>query len=106
MPGDGKMPGTAAAGGWAETGHLANAGAEESGAHGFYSFGSQRLWRRHAGIDNSGVSGFFQFGLNDTRTTIAIDYFCLGLPDFGLLPTPPPSPLRATISCSPLNLPS
>ena len=103
MLGDGKMPGTAAAGGWAETGHLANAGAEENGAHGFYSFGSQRLWRRHAGIDNSGISGFFQFGINDSRTTIANEYFGLGLTGFGLIPRRPADSLGAGIAWSWLN---
>jgi porin len=89
--GSGTMPGGAAVGAWDQTGKLTGptAGIVQTGTHGIYTFGSQRLWNRHPGVDSSGVSGFFQFGINDSRTLIAHRYFGLGLTGFGLIPGRP-----------------
>ncbi len=95
--------GQVAAGGWAQTGELYGGGVEESGAEGFYTFGSQRLWRQHAGTDNSGVSGFFQFGINDSRTMIANEFFGAGFTGFDLVPGRPVDSFGSGLAWSWLN---
>jgi porin len=83
---DEKLIGKIAAGGWAQTGELyAPGGTSQNGSQGFYTFLSQRLWRRHVAVDNSGVSGFLQFGINDSRTMIFNQYFGMGFTEFGLI---------------------
>jgi porin len=98
-----QLPGLLALGGWAQTGKLSAAGVTEDGAQGFYTFGSQRLWRRRPGTDNSGISGFFQFGINDSRTLIAHTYFGFGFTGFGLVPGRPVDSLGAGLAWSWLN---
>ena len=97
------MPGLVAAGGWAETGRLHGGGESENGAEGFYTFGSQHLWREHPGVDNDGISGFFQFGINDSRTRIANDYFGMGFTGFGLIPRRPVDSIGTGVARSWLN---
>jgi len=83
---DEKLIGKIAAGGWAQTGELyAPGGTSQNGSQGFYTFLSQRLWRRRVAVDNSGVSGFLQFGINDSRTMIFNQYFGMGFTEFGLI---------------------
>jgi porin len=102
--GSGTMPGGIAAGGWRHTGRLTGpANNAETGASGFYMFGSQRLWNRHPGVDSSGVSGFFQFGVNDSRTLIAHRYFGIGATAFGLIPGRPADTIGAGLAWSWLN---
>ena len=101
--GEHKLVGEFGAGGWAQTGELYAPGAQQNGSEGFYTFGSQRLWRRHPGIDNSGVSGFLQFGINDSRTFLAKEYFGAGLTAFGLVPHRPVDSFGAGIGWSWLN---
>lgn len=98
-----KLIGVLGAGGWAQTGELYAPGAKQNGAAGFYTFGSQRLWRRHPGIDNSGISGFFQFGINDSRTMIANEYFGAGFTGFGLIPHRPVDSIGTGLAWSWLN---
>jgi porin len=98
-----QLPGLLALGGWAQTGTLSAHGVTEEGAQGFYTFGSQRLWRRHPGIDNSGVSGFFQFGINNARTLIAHEYVGLGFTGFGLVSGRPLDSIGIGLAWSWLN---
>jgi porin len=101
---DQKLIGQMAAGGWAQTGELtAPGGTRQDGSEGFYTFGSQRLWRRNAGVDNSGVSGFFQFGINDSRTMIANEFFGAGFTGFGLIPRRPVDSIGTGLAWSWLN---
>ncbi len=95
--------GIVAAGGWAQTGELYGPGVSQNGSEGFYTFGSQRLWRQHEGVDNSGVSGFFQFGINDSRTMIANEYFGAGFTGFGLIPNRPVDSIGTGLAWSWLN---
>jgi len=97
------MPGTLAVGGWGQTGELSAGGVTEDGAHGFYTFGSQRLWVRNPGIDNSGITGFFQFGINDSDTRPAHTYAGVGLTGFGLVPGRPKDSVGAGVAVSWLN---
>jgi porin len=101
--GENALPGMVAAGGWGETGRLHGGGENENGAEGFYTFGSQRLWREHPGVDNDGVSGFFQFGINDSRTRIANEYFGMGFTGFGLIPRRPVDSIGTGVAWSWLN---
>jgi porin len=101
--GEQKLIGIVAAGAWAQTGKLYGPGTSQNGSAGFYSFGSQRLWRRHAGVDNSGISGFFQFGINDSRTMIANEYFGVGFTGFGLVPHRPADSFGTGLAWSWLN---
>ena len=97
------MPGTLAVGGWGQTGELSAGGVTEDGAHGFYTFGSQRLWVRNPGIDNSGITGFFQFGINDSNTRPFNTYVGAGLTGFGLVPGRPKDSVGGGIAVSWLN---
>jgi porin len=102
--GSATMPGGAAVGAWDQTGKLTGpAGIAQTGTHGIYTFGSQRLWDRHPGLDSSGVSGFFQFGINDSRTLLAHRYFGLGLTGFGLIPGRPADTIGGGVAWSWLN---
>ncbi len=102
--GDQKLIGKLAAGGWAQTGELYGpGGTSQDGSEGFYTFGSQRLWRRNAGVDNSGVSGFFQFGINDSRTMIANEFFGVGFTGFGLIARRPVDSIGTGLAWSWLN---
>jgi porin len=101
--GEHKLIGEIAAGGWAQTGMLYGPGVSQEGSQGFYTFGSQRLWRRHTGKDNSGISGFLQFGINDSRTMIANEYFGIGLTGFDLIPHRPADSIGAGLAWSWLN---
>jgi porin len=98
-----KLIGQVAAGGWAQTGELYGPGTHQHGAEGFYTFGSQRLWRQHAGVDNSGVSGFFQFGVNNSRTMIANEFWGTGFTGFGLIPHRPLDSIGSGLAWSWLN---
>jgi porin len=101
---DEKLIGKIAAGGWAQTGELyAPDGTSQNGSQGFYTFLSQRLWRRHVGIDNSGVSGFLQFGINDSRTMIFNQYFGMGFTGFGLIPDRPVDSIGTGLAWTWLN---
>lgn len=97
------MPGTVAVGGWAQTGELTANNVTENGAHGFYTFGSQRLWVRNPGVDASGITGFFQFGINDSETLPVNEYLGVGLTGFGLIPRRPKDSVGAGIGVSWLN---
>jgi porin len=102
--GDQKLIGKIAAGGWAQTGELYGPGkTSQDGSEGFYTFLSQRLWRRHAAVDNSGVSGFLQFGINDSRTIIFNEYFGTGFTGFGLIPHRPVDSIGTGLAWSWLN---
>ena len=101
--GEHKLIGTLAAGGWGQTGELYGPGVTQNGSEGFYTFGSQRLWRRREGIDNTGVSGFFQFGINDSRTMIANEYAGAGFTGFGLIPHRPVDSIGTGLAWSWLN---
>jgi porin len=101
---DEKLIGKIAAGGWAQTGELYAPGdTSQNGSQGFYTFLSQRLWRRHVGIDNSGVSGFLQFGINDSRTMIFNQYFGMGFTGFGLIPHRPVDSIGTGLAWTWLN---
>jgi porin len=101
---DEKLIGKIAAGGWAQTGELyAPGGTSQNGSQGFYTFLSQRLWRRRVGIDNSGVSGFLQFGINDSRTMIFNQYFGMGFTGFGLIPHRPVDSIGTGLAWTWLN---
>ena len=97
------MPGTLAVGGWAQTGRLTANNVTETGAHGFYTFGSQRLWVRNPGVDSSGITGFFQFGVNDSDTLPVNEYLGVGLTGFGLIPGRPKDSVGAGVAVSWLN---
>ena len=101
--GEHKLIGEIGAGGWAQTGELYGPRTSQNGSEGFYTFGSQRLWRRHEGVDNSGVSGFFQFGINDSRTMIANEYWGAGFTGFGLVPNRPVDSIGTGLAWSWLN---
>jgi len=101
--GEHKLIGKIATGGWAQTGELYAPGTRQDGAAGFYTFGSQRLWRQHEGVDNSGISGFFQFGINDSRTMIANEYFGAGFTGFGLIPHRPVDSIGTGLAWTWLN---
>ena len=101
--GEHKLIGIIGAGGWAQTGELYGPGTSQNGSEGFYTFGSQRLWRRHEGIDNSGISAFFQFGINDSRTMIGNEYFGAGFTGFGLIPHRPVDSIGTGLAWSWLN---
>ncbi len=97
------MPGTLAVGGWAQTGELTSNKVTENGAHGFYTFGSQRLWVRNPGVDSSGITAFFQFGINDSETLPVNEYVGVGLTGFGLVPRRPKDSVGAGVAVSWLN---
>jgi porin len=97
------MPGTLAVGGWAQTGRLTANNVTETGAHGFYTFGSQRLWVRNPGVDSSGITGFFQFGVNDSDTLPVNEYLGVGFTGFGLVPGRPKDSVGAGVAVSWLN---
>lgn len=101
--GEERKPGGLAAGVWAQTGHLSAGGEEEDGAHGFYVFGSQRLWFQRPGVDASGVTGFFQVGVNDAETPLANVFAGVGLTAFGLVPGRPMDSFGAGFAWSNLN---
>jgi porin len=102
--GNQELIGKLAAGGWAQTGQLYGPEkTSQDGSEGFYTFLSQRLWRRHAAVDNSGVSGFLQFGINDSRTMIANEYFGAGFTGFGLIPHRPVDSIGTGLAWSWLN---
>lgn len=102
-----KLPGSIGLGGWGQTGQLTagsgNQAIHQNGTEGFYAFGSQRLWLRHAGVDNSGVTSFFQFGINDSTTMLASKYFGLGLTALGLAPHRPSDSIGVGSAWSWLN---
>jgi porin len=101
---DEKLIGKIAAGGWAQTGELyAPGGTSQNGSQGFYTFLSQRLWRRRVAVDNSGVSGFLQFGINDSRTMIFNQYFGMGFTGFGLIPHRPVDSIGTGLAWTWLN---
>jgi porin len=101
---DEKLIGKIAAGGWAQTGELyAPGGTSQNGSQGFYTFLSQRLWRRRVAVDNSGVSGFLQFGINDSRTMIFNQYFGMGFTGFGLIPDRPVDSIGTGLAWTWLN---
>jgi porin len=101
---DEKLIGKIAAGGWAQTGELyAPDGTSQNGSQGFYTFLSQRLWRRRVAVDNSGVSGFLQFGINDSRTMIFNQYFGMGFTGFGLIPDRPVDSIGTGLAWTWLN---
>jgi porin len=101
--GEQKLIGVIAGGGWAQTGELYGPGTSQKGSAGFYTFGSQRLWRIHPGVDNSGISGFFQFGINDSRTTLANEFFGAGFTGFGLIPERPADSIGTGLAWTWLN---
>jgi porin len=102
--GEQKLIGKVAAGGWAQTGKLYGPeNTTQNSAEGFYTFLSQRLWRRHAAVDNSGVSGFLQFGINDSRTMQFNQFFGAGLTGFGLIPRRPIDSIGTGLAWSWLN---
>jgi porin len=101
--GSDNLPGSFGVGLWNQTGHLRSGDVSESGAIGFYLFGSQRIWFRHPGKDNSGISGFFQFGANDSETLPMNEYFGSGLTAFGLVPGRPEDSAGIGMACSWLN---
>jgi porin len=101
--GEHKLIGEVGAGGWAQTGELYAPGTRQNGAAGFYTFGSQRLWRQREGVDNSGVSGFLQFGINDSRTMLVNEYFGAGFTGFGLVPHRPVDSIGTGLAWSWLN---
>ncbi len=91
LSGKDQKPGTIAFGGWYQTGRLETTTMtentiSESGAAGFYLFGSQRLWYKNPGVDISGISAFYQFGINDSDILIMHKYLGAGLTAFGLVP--------------------
>jgi len=100
---DRELIGQVAAGGWAQTGELYGPQTHQEGTEGLYTFGSQRLWRRHPGVDNSGISGFFQFGINDSRTMIANAFWGTGFTGFGLIPHRPVDSAGTGLAWSWLN---
>ena len=93
---------TLAVGGWAQTGQLSANNVTENAAHGFYTFGSQRLWVRNPGVDSSGITGFFQF-VNDSDTLPVNEYLGVGFTGFGLVPRRPKDSLGAGVAVSWLN---
>ena len=105
--GSNKFPGSAAIGGWDQTGTLSlistPAAISQSGTQGFYTFGSQRLWNLSADPAAGSVSGFFQFGTNDLRTMLAQKYFGIGLTGFNLIPGRPADSIGGGLAWSWLN---
>ena len=105
--GSNKFPGSAAIGGWDQTGTLSltsTPGAiSQTGTQGFYTFGSQRLWNLTADPAAGSISGFFQFGMNDSRTMRARQYFGVGLTGFNLIPGRPADSIGAGLAWSWLN---
>jgi len=98
------LPGSAGLGGWLQTGEMNGGnGSSESGASGFYLFGSQRLWLRHPGKDNSGLSAFAQFGANTSSTLPFREYLGAGLTAFGLVPGRPEDSAGAGMALAWLN---
>ena len=98
------LPGSFGAGGWRQTGLLRGPkNITESGASGFYLFGSQRFWRARPTVDNSGISGFAQFGVNNSETLPIDEYFGVGLTEFGLVPNRPNDSAGVGLAWSSLN---
>ena len=105
--GSNKFPGSAAIGGWDQTGALNlisnTAAIAQKGTQGIYTFGSQRLWNMTADPAAGSVSGFFQFGTNDSRTMLAHKYFGVGLTGFNLIPRRPADSIGGGLAWSWLN---
>jgi porin len=105
--GSNKFPGSAAIGGWDQTGTLSlasNAAAiSQTGTQGLYTFGSQRLWNLTADPTGGSVSGFFQYGTTDSRTMLAHQYFGVGLTGFNLIPGRPADSIGGGLAWSWLN---
>lgn len=101
--GEERKPGGIGVGVWAQTGRLEAGGEEEDGAHGFYLFGSQRLWFQRPGIDPSGIDAFLQLGVNDAETPLANVFVGAGLTAFGLVPGRPMDSFGAGLAWSNLN---
>jgi porin len=102
------LPGSAAIGGWDQTGTLTLSRPQQSeitqnGTHGVYAFASQRLWRGSGQDQASGVSGFLQLGVNNSHTMFATRYVGLGLTAFGMIPNRPADSLGAGLAWSGLN---
>jgi porin len=101
------LPGSAAIGGWDQTGTLTLSTAQheitQNGTHGVYAFASQRLWRGSGEDQASGVSGFLQLGVNNSHTMFATGYVGLGLTAFGMIPNRPADSLGAGLAWSGLN---
>ena len=104
------LPGSAAIGGWDQTGTLAlsrpppQSEITQNGTHGVYAFASQRLWRVSGGDgQSSGVSGFLQLGANNSRTMFATRYVGLGLTAFGMIPNRPADSFGGGLAWSELN---
>jgi porin len=100
------LPGSAAIGGWDQTGALTLSRPQpqseitQNGTHGVYAFASQRLWR---GSSGDGVSGFLQLGTNNSRTLFATRYVGMGLTAFGMIPNRPADSFGAGLAWSGLN---
>ena len=81
-------PGSFGAGGWSQTGTLSLSAPSgpitQNGTHGFYTFGSQSLWRDQTTGDTRSVSAFMQVGVNNSRTMLATSYVGFGLTAFGV----------------------
>ena len=87
LVGKNNFPGSVGLGAWHQTGLITGSPTlSEHGASGYYFFGSQRLWYKHAGIDNSGISAFYQFGANNSSALPMTEYAGAGLTAFGLIP--------------------
>jgi porin len=102
------LPGSAAIGGWAQTGTLTLSRSQQSeitqnGTHGVYAFASQRLWRGSGDNPASGMSGFLQLGINNSRTLFATRYVGLGLTAFAVIPNRPADSFGAGLAWSGLN---
>ena len=97
------LPGRIGVGGWVQTGELYGGGNQQDGTGGFYTYGSQRLWRERPGIDNSGISAYFQFGISNSTTLLAKEYWGSGLTGFGLIPGRPDDSLGAGFAWAWLN---
>jgi porin len=98
-----QKPGAIGVGGWVQTGKLYAPGTSEEGTHGFYMFGSQRIWFQHPGLDPSGISGFLQLALNTSKTQPANEFVGGGLTAFGLVSARPDDSMGAGIAWSWLN---
>src|SRR5262249_30846049 len=102
------LPGSAAIGGWSQTGTLTLSRPQQSeitqnGTHGVYAFASQRLWRGGGDNPASGMSGFVQLGINNSQTLFATRYLGLGLTAFSLIPSRPADSFGAGLAWSGLN---
>jgi porin len=103
------LPGSAAIGGWDQTGTLTlsrqppQSEITQNGTHGVYAFASQRLWRGSGDNPASGMSGFVQLGINNSQTLFATRYLGLGLTAFGMIPSRPADSFGAGLAWSGLN---